>query len=265
MKRCAAAAELRTVRRHVRVRLGLVDGLRARTVSRFESEHEQALEALPRGLRPGRARRDQAGTVWVGTDDGEPNLYRIDPRKNKSGRDQGPGWRSRHGSRRTDTAVWAAARPAGSSSRNRTRETSRPRFRSALGAVDGTVASDGNVWIPLQGENAVARIDPATNTVVAKTKVGHGAVRRQRRPSATCGHRASSAPTSGACTPRASRRPSAGPSRRRACQPGRRRRRPSRSGGRCRRRRGGGRPAPEAELPSCASGRSKTSEPASTR
>lgn len=52
--------------------------------------------------------------------------------------------------------------------------TNRVVARIALGTnpVDGSVASDGRVWIPLLGDNAIAVVDPATNSVVERVPVG---------------------------------------------------------------------------------------------
>ena len=38
----------------------------------------------------------------------------------------------------------------------------------------GDAAPDGAVWIPLQGEARVARLDPATGRVTTRLKVGFG-------------------------------------------------------------------------------------------
>ena len=39
---------------------------------------------------------------------------------------------------------------------------------------DGSVLADGSVWFPLRQANALVRIDPATNRVVERRRVGKG-------------------------------------------------------------------------------------------
>jgi YVTN family beta-propeller protein len=142
------------------------------TVSRFNPARNTRVKRWHAGFGPaGLAATGRY--VWVGSAT-ENRLYRIDPRKNriKSFRVPAakPAWLASNAN-----TVWAASAPDGLVVRvNGTTGKTLARIQVGPGAVDGTVASDGRVWIPLQAQDAVAVIDPATNTVVAKIPVGHG-------------------------------------------------------------------------------------------
>jgi YVTN family beta-propeller protein len=144
----------------------------AGTVSRFSPAKNRRLKRFSAGFGPA-GLAVTSRYVWVGSGT-ENRLYRIDPRKNriKSFRVAivKPAWLASNAN-----TVWAASAPDGIVARvNGTTGKTIARIAVGPGAVDGTVAADGKVWIPLQAQDAIAVIDPATNTVIEKIPVGHG-------------------------------------------------------------------------------------------
>jgi YVTN family beta-propeller protein len=110
------------------------------------------------------------GYVWVAATHGT-KLFRIDPRTNAVKAIEvgveAPAWLAA-----SDDGVWAAAQSGKVVRVDPASATVVARLDAGAGASDGSVAADGSVWIPLRLEDAVVRIDPATNAVSDKIAVG---------------------------------------------------------------------------------------------
>ena len=148
-------------------------GRRTRVVARTPIASKNACTDLPGSCGEAAAGN---GALWIARmfDD---SVLRIDPRDQLAGGDDSRRLASRRGSRRRRVLIWVVNRGRPQRLQDRPRDEHRSWRRSRIGSVpccsdDMAVAADaGAVWVSVPSAASVVRIDPGTNTVVARVQL----------------------------------------------------------------------------------------------